>query len=94
VDIVLRFSPFCPLVLEGDAKHYARSIANEAIIGQLYPAILPVRLVTLEVAGEGAYERDIEHPHRVLQAGNQMPVTRGGTLDAAAVMLTRNLKSR
>ena len=25
---------------------------------------------------------------------NQMPVTRGGTLDAAAVMLTRNLKSR
>ena len=30
----------------------------------------------------------------MLQAGNQMPVTRGGTLDAAAVMLTRNLKSR
>jgi hypothetical protein len=30
----------------------------------------------------------------MLQAGNQMPVTRGGTLDVAAVMLTRNLKSR
>jgi len=30
----------------------------------------------------------------MLQAGNQMPVTQGGTLDAAAVMLTRNLKSR
>jgi hypothetical protein len=27
----------------------------------------------------------------MLQAGNQMPITRGGTLDAAAVMLTRNL---
>ena len=30
----------------------------------------------------------------MLQAGNQMPVTRGGSLDAAAVMLARNLMSR
>ena len=30
----------------------------------------------------------------MLQAGNQMPVTQGGTLDAAAVMLARNLTSR
>jgi hypothetical protein len=30
----------------------------------------------------------------MLQAGNQMPVTRGGAPDAAAVMLARNLKSR
>src|SRR5215470_16752296 len=28
----------------------------------------------------------------MLQAGNQMPVMRGGALDAAAVMLARNLK--
>jgi len=30
----------------------------------------------------------------MLQAENQMPVTRGGALDAAAVGLARNLKSR
>jgi hypothetical protein len=30
----------------------------------------------------------------MLQAGNQMPTTRGGAPDAAAVMLARNLKSR
>jgi hypothetical protein len=30
----------------------------------------------------------------MLQAGNQIPVTRGGALDGAAVMLARNLKSR
>src|SRR5215472_8807917 len=30
----------------------------------------------------------------ILQAGNQMPVTRRGAPDAAAVMLARNLKSR
>ena len=30
----------------------------------------------------------------MLQAGNQMPVTRRGAPDAAAVMLARNLKSR
>ena len=30
----------------------------------------------------------------MLQAGNQMPVTRGGSLDAAAVMLARKLMSR
>ena len=30
----------------------------------------------------------------MLQAGSQMPVTQGGALDAAAVMLARNLKSR
>src|SRR4249919_3303149 len=30
----------------------------------------------------------------MLKAGNQMPVTRGGSLDAAAVKLARNLKSR
>jgi hypothetical protein len=30
----------------------------------------------------------------MLQAGNQMPGTRGGSLDAAAVMLARNLTSR
>ena len=30
----------------------------------------------------------------MLQAGNQMPATGGGALDAAAVMLARNLKSR
>ena len=29
----------------------------------------------------------------MLQAENQMPVTRGGALDAAAVVLARNLKS-
>jgi hypothetical protein len=28
-----------------------------------------------------------------LQAGNQMPVTRGGAPDAVAVMLARQLKS-
>jgi hypothetical protein len=30
----------------------------------------------------------------MLKAGNYMPVTRGGSLDAAAVMLARNLMSR
>ena len=30
----------------------------------------------------------------MLQAGNQVPVTGGGALDAAAVMLARNLKPR
>ena len=30
----------------------------------------------------------------MLKAGNQMPVTRGGSLDGAAVMLARNLISR
>jgi hypothetical protein len=30
----------------------------------------------------------------MLKAGNQVPVTPGGALDAAAVMLARNLKSR
>jgi hypothetical protein len=30
----------------------------------------------------------------MLQAENQMPATRGGALDAAAVVLARNLKSR
>jgi hypothetical protein len=29
-----------------------------------------------------------------LQAGNQMPITRGGTPDALAVMLARKLKSQ
>ena len=30
----------------------------------------------------------------MLQAGNQVPVTGGGALDAAAVMLARNFKPR
>jgi hypothetical protein len=30
----------------------------------------------------------------MLKAGNQMPVTRGGSQDSAAVMLARNLMSR
>jgi hypothetical protein len=37
----------------------ARSLANlEAIIGQLYPATLLARLVTLELEGRGSRRRD------------------------------------
>jgi hypothetical protein len=78
-----------------DAETYSDALA----VGTLDPERSDVfSKIRKDFDAAGVVQSDEEILHVMnelrLQAGNQMPVKRGGALDAAAVMLARNLKSR
>ena len=78
-----------------DAEAYAKALA----VGTLDPECCDVFVkIRKDFDATGVVQSD-EQILRVMtelmiKAGNQMPVTRGDSLDAAAVMLARNLMSR
>jgi hypothetical protein len=78
-----------------DAEAYSDSLA----VGTLDPERSDVFSKIRKDFDAGGVAQSDEQILRVmnefmLQAGGQIPVTRGGALDGAAVMLARNLKAR
>jgi hypothetical protein len=75
-----------------DAKAYSDALAVDTLDPELSDVLSKIRK-DFNAAGVVQSDEQILQVMNelMLQAGNQMPVTRGGGPDAAAVMLARNL---
>jgi len=78
-----------------DADAYSDALAVGTLDPELSDVLSKIRK-DFNAAGVVQSDDQILHVMNelMLQAGNQMPVTRGDGPDAAAVMLARNLNSR
>ena len=79
----------------GDAEAYADALAVGTVDPERSDVFSKIRK-DFDVAGAVQSDEQILRVMNelTLQAGNQMPVTRGGAPDALAVMLARKLKSQ
>jgi hypothetical protein len=78
-----------------DAKAYSDALAVGTLDPELSDVFIKIRK-DFDAAGVVQSDEQILYVMNelMLQAGNQMPVTRAGGPDAAAVMLARNLTRR
>ena len=78
-----------------DAETYSNALAVGTLDPERSDVFGKIRK-DFDAAGVVQSDEQILHVMNelMLQAGNQVPVTGGGALDAAAVMLARNLKKQ
>jgi hypothetical protein len=78
-----------------DADAYSDALARGALDPERSDVFSKIRK-DFDAAGVAQSDEQILRvmAELMIKAGNQMPVKRGGSLDAAAVMLKRNLMSR
>ena len=78
-----------------DAEAYSEALAVGTLDPELSDVFSKIRK-DFDAAGVVQSDEQIVHVMNelMLKAGDQVPVTPGGSLDAAAVMLARRLKSR